>query len=97
MKWALQNRANSKHADLIALTGDPGSGFTSFPKDADLSNFDPADRMFIAVSNAHPGKPPVLQAADSNWLGWSDALRRRGILVEFLCIDDIKRFQANKS
>jgi hypothetical protein len=69
----------------------------SFPDDPDLAQFDPSDRKFVAVAAAHPERPPILQAADSKWLAWEKPLRRHDITVEFLCPDDIERFQANKS
>ena len=54
-----------------------------------MSKFDPSDRKFVAVANAHPGKPSILQATDSKWWGWKDALLECGIKVEFLCPAEI--------
>ncbi len=97
VKWALQNNANPLRVACVALHDHAQRAFVSFPDDPDLANFDSSDRKFVAVAGAHPEKPPVLQAADSKWLAWEKPLRRHGITVEFLCSDDIARFQANKS
>ena len=51
------------------------------------------DRKFIAVAVAHPEKPPILQAVDSQWWDFRDAFRRNGVTVEFICEDDIQRLR----
>jgi hypothetical protein len=96
VKWALNNQRNKKHVDQVTLQGHEQRGFESFPDDADLVNFDAPDRKFVAVSGAHPDRPPIAQAADSKWLDWAPALRRHGIEVNFLCQVDIQRFHQNK-
>ncbi|MDP1655094.1 MAG: hypothetical protein Q8K91_09225 [Hylemonella sp.] len=96
VKWALQNRVNTSRVESVSLQAHHERGFESFPDDADLIHFDVPDRKFVAVSNAHPSKPPILQAADSKWLDWSEALNRYGVAVEFICPADITRFHVNK-
>ena len=96
VKWALQNRVNVMRVDSVTLQAHDTRGFESFPNDAALANFDDPDRKFVAVANAHPAKPPVLQAADSKWLDWAPALARHGVAVEFLCKSDITRFHEKK-
>jgi len=49
-----------------------------------------AEARFVAVANAHRGKPPILQATDSKWWGWKDALRDCGLSVELLCPDEVE-------
>lgn len=97
VKWALQNSANIGRVDCVQIIDHPERGFASFPDNADLMEFDPPDRKFVAVACAHPDKPPILQAADSKWLGWNAALNSHSVTVDFLCPDDIARFQENKS
>ncbi|MEQ1742394.1 MAG: hypothetical protein ABL869_07865 [Candidatus Nitrotoga sp.] len=96
VKWALNNRCNTKRVDQVPLLEHDERGFESFPEDADLANFDAPDRKFVAVSGAHPHKPSIAQAADSKWLDWAPALQRHGIEVNFLCLADIQRFHENK-
>ena len=96
VKWALNNRSNTKWVEQVTLVEHDERGFESFPDDPDLATFDAADRKFVAVSGAHPDKPSIAQATDSKWLGWAPALQRHGIGVTFLCLADIQRFHAKK-
>jgi hypothetical protein len=54
------------------------------------ANFDNSDRKFVAVANAHPDKPEILQATDSKWWGWKDALAKVGITVSFMCPEYVR-------
>jgi hypothetical protein len=96
VKWALNNQRTRKHVDQVTLLEHDDRGFESFPDDTELMKFDPSDRKFVAASGAHPGKPPIAQAADSKWLDWAPALKRHGIEVTFLCQADIRKFHKNK-
>ncbi len=96
VKWALNNRGNTKWVNQVNLVEHRERGFASFPDDPELANFDVSDRKFVAVSGAHPDKPSIAQATDSKWLGWAPALQRHGIGVTFLCPADILRFHAKK-
>jgi hypothetical protein len=70
--------------------------FAEFPNHPGLSTFDPSDRKFVAVANAHPGKPPILQATDSKWVGWNEALNACDIKVDFLCPNEIRKTYDHK-
>ena len=81
---------------LVPITPVDGSEneFEEFPDDPALNDFDPDDRKFIAVAAAHPERPPILQAVDSQWWDFRNALSRNGVIVEFICEDDIQRLHA---
>jgi hypothetical protein len=89
MKWVHDNRWNFSDTDRVTITKN-GDSYVEFPDHDALTHFDISDRKFIAVANAHPDKPPVLQATDSKWWGWKDALADVGITVHFLCTDYVK-------
>ena len=93
--WILVNK--DTQCDLISIAPVDGSEneFEEFPDDPALEGFDPDDRKFIAVACAHPEKPPILQAVDSQWWDFRDAFRRNGVTVEFICKDDIQRLHGD--
>lgn len=86
MKWVHDNRWKFPYEDRVTITKN-GNSYDEFPDHDGLTRFDNSDRKFIAVANAHPEKPAVLQATDSKWWGWKDALEEVGITVRFLCSD----------
>lgn len=96
LKWLLQNSANSKRVHQISISETNAKEYAEFPDPALQEVFDPPDRMFAAVANAHPRKPPVWQAVDSKWLNWWPQLQAGGVRIEFLCPADAKRFYAKK-
>jgi hypothetical protein len=91
LKWLLTNEYNPARVTRVALTPvveDPG-GFQELPPPPDGVQYDPSDRKFLAVSAAHPEHPPILQALDSKWWGWTVALKGCGVSIHFLCPDEI--------
>lgn len=75
---------------------DPPHDFVEFPDHEDLADVDPSDRKFVAVANAHRDKPPIIEATDSKWWGWKDALEECGITVEFVCLDQVEEVYRRK-
>jgi len=93
LKWVLTNWANLERCERVVITpldGNP-TDFQEFPRDPGLAHFDPSDRKFIAVALAGEGRRPVVQAVDTKWWQANDALIRNGVVVEFVCEDDIRR------
>jgi hypothetical protein len=92
LKWVLTNQANPSRCVRVAITprSEDQDHFEEFPNDPNLASFDRADRKFVAVACAHHERPPILQALDTKWWGWKEALERVGVTVTFLCQDEIK-------
>jgi len=90
MKWVHDRRWGFPDQDRVAIRK-KGDSYHEFPKHEGLKNFDPSDRKFVAVANAHPEKPPILEATDSKWWGWKEALSEVGIQVRFLCPEYAER------
>jgi len=86
--WLAQNQSNLQKCEQVRITAleTDDTAFTECPEvdDALSSQIDPSDRKFIAVANAHPEKPPILQATDSKWIGWKEGLATVGIQIEFI-------------
>lgn len=95
MKWVHDNRWSLPVAQRVPIT-QKGDSYDAFPTHVDLSDFDRSDRKFVAVANAHKNKPPILQATDSKWWGWKDALADVGIVVQFLCPEYVEAKYAKK-
>ncbi len=96
MKWVHDHRWGFPEIDRVEITR-IGESYMEFPGHDDLIDFDNSDRKFVAVSNAHPDKPAILQAVDSKWWGWKEALADAGIAVNFLCPDYVKTKYAEKT
>ena len=89
-KWLLDTRAGAEHCVRVTIKKGGARGYEEFPDHDDLSKFDFADRKFVAVAIVHGGRPPILQAVDTKWWGWKDALQECGVEVKFLCKEEIK-------
>ena len=96
LKWVLQNLSNMHRCTQVSITELSPDNYAEFPSHPDLANFDAPDRKFVAVSNVHPAKPRILQAADSKWINWHTALKTFGIHVDFICRADLNGFYAKK-
>lgn len=91
LKWLLTNEYNPAKVTRVALTPRAGdaSDFAQLPPPPQGVRYDPADRKFLAVAAGHPERPPILQALDSKWWGWTAALRSCGVTIHFLCAAEI--------
>jgi hypothetical protein len=98
LKWVLTNWANTERCELVPITvkAEVPADFDEFPEVAGLEDFDLSDRKFVAVANAHPEKPPILQGLDSKWWGWREALASAGITVQFVCETEVKETYERK-
>ena len=98
LKWLLTNEWGGNRVTRVTLT--PSShddeDFEELPDPPSGVRYDPSDRKFLAVAAAHPEHPPILQALDSKWWGWRDALSAVGIQVHFLCESEIKEKHRQK-
>lgn len=95
LKWVHDHRWNANKVTQVRITRN-GNSYNEFPNHVGLRNFDPSDRKFVAVANAHPEKPPIVQATDSKWLGWKKPLAKAGITVHFLCPDYVRAKYSKK-
>ena len=94
------NQCNPQLSSTVDLTPlDPHkTRFAEFPPDEALETaFDPSDRKFVSAAYAHPDKPPILESADSKWLGWEAALQAHGIRLEVLCRCELEVVRRRKT
>ena len=92
VKTLLQNlRRRSAICTMVHINPLDGSetDFEEFPTTEALSDFDVADRKFIAVAIAyerdHAKKATILQALDSKWEPFRKAFEGEGVQIDFLC------------
>lgn len=95
MKWVHDHRYSLPDSSRVTITKQ-GVSYKEFPAHEGLKDFDNSDRKFVAVANAHPKKPTILQATDSKWWGWKDSLAEVNIDVKFLCPEYIKEKYSEK-
>lgn len=96
LKWLLTNQANPERCQQVQITPKPEDAldFEEFPRHPGLTAFDRSDRKFVAIALACAGGAVILEAADSKWWGWADALRECGVQLDFLCPEEISaRYQ----
>lgn len=87
-KWLWDNQANPASCRQIPITPcDDGDGrmFTEFPDDPALTKFDRDDRKFVAVALASGREPWILNATDSDWNEFYQALTYHSVRIRFLC------------
>ncbi len=92
-KWVFDNQANTTHCRKVSITPTPDNGdnFAEFPSDPELAGFDRDDRKFVAVALASGENPPILNATDTDWWDFREALQRNGVTVTFLCPEAMQR------
>ena len=86
-KWLWDNQGNPRYCLKVKITAIPEENlnFEEFPNDPDLANFDASDRKFVAVVLASNHNPSILNASDTDWWHYREALERNDIKVIFLC------------
>ncbi|HET6383334.1 MAG TPA: hypothetical protein VFJ58_08090, partial [Armatimonadota bacterium] len=86
-KWLWVNQENLQTCRKVVIT--PAKqherGFEEFPDDPELARFDHSDRKFVATIIASREKAPIVNASDTDWWDYGDALKRHGVTVLFLC------------
>lgn len=100
VKWVNDHRMRPTRCDRIDITPkdeDP-EDFDEFPDDERLNTFERADRKFVAVAHAHPAKPAISVAIDTDYYRplHRTAFADQGITIDYLCEDDLKRVHERK-
>lgn len=86
LRWTLRNRGNPDRCTLVHITPEADS-FSEFPKSSELAGFDLSDHKYVAVAIVHPNHPPILNATDSDWWHYREALNQHGVSIQFVCPD----------
>lgn len=85
LKHLSDHQFDRRKVRRIALTRNDDREFEEFPMDSRLRTFDRADRIFVALAVAAPENPVVLNAVDSDYDEYAEALAAEGVRVRELC------------
>lgn len=86
-KWLWDNQAVLTHCLKVEIAQDDDDEFVAFPRDSDLSTFDPSDRKFVATALAVAPYARVLNASDTDWYEHRAVFDRHGLEISFICPD----------
>lgn len=86
-KWLWNNQGQPALCTQVPVEpeDEAGQAFSNFPADPEWQRFDRSDRKFVAVALASAENPPIVNATDTDWWDFREALNRHGIQIEFLC------------
>ena len=91
-RWLYLNKERRYRVRQVEIAAHARRGYEEFPSDSALESFDHDDRKFIAVAvvAGKRRRPPILNATDSDYSHYLNALQRHGVTVEELCPDILK-------
>lgn len=98
MLWVYHSQYNEEACERVPITRRPDDDrdFEEFPRDPDLAGFDRNDRKYVAVALGSSRDPQVLNASDTDWWIFHDALARHGVRVRFVCRELMPRDRAQR-
>ncbi len=97
LKHVLENLGNQERVRRVPINRDEQAlkGYREFPDHPGLQDFDADDAKFVAAAKA-AGDAPILEAADSKWLGWAGSLWACGVEVQFVCQERLEAIRAER-
>ena len=87
LKHVYDHQYNKRKVQRTALTIDENGEYADFPSDPLLMNFDPSDRLFVALACASPKPAAIFNAVDSDYSHHAQPLKSAGVSVTELCSD----------
>lgn len=99
LEWFIRNYENPVECVQVPITpSEDGASFEELP-DA-FSPFDSDDHKFIAVAVVYEGmyqqKATILQSVDSQWYGSQNLFIKNGLIVEFICEENIRHLHERR-
>ena len=93
LEWFIRNYENPEQCVQVSITPtQDGSNFEELP--SAFSDFDSDDKKFIAVAvvyeDLYQQKAVLLQSVDSQWYGEQEVFTENGLIVEFICEENIR-------
>lgn len=99
LEWFIRNYENSEACVQVPITpSEDGTSFEELP-DA-FSLFDSDDHKFIAVAvvykDVYQQRATILQSVDSQWYGSQNLFIDNGLIVEFICEENIRHLHERR-
>ncbi|MYA72962.1 hypothetical protein F4009_08525 [Candidatus Poribacteria bacterium] len=99
LEWFIRNRENSEQCIQVPITpSEDGTSFEELPEA--FSPFDSDDHKFIAVAvvyeDVYQQKATILQSVDSQWYGSRNLFIENGLIVEFICEENIRHLHERR-
>ena len=99
LEWFIRNYKNPDECVLVPITSsEDGTSFEELPET--FSPFDADDHKFIAVAvvyeDMYQQKATILQSVDSQWYGDQNLFIENGLIVEFICEENIRHLQERR-
>lgn len=93
LEWFIRNYENPEQCVQVSITtSEDGTGFEELPDG--FSDFDSDDKKFIAVAvvyeQAYQQQATLLQSVDSQWYSSRNLFIENGLIVEFICEENIR-------
>ncbi|MXV84248.1 hypothetical protein F4X88_00585 [Candidatus Poribacteria bacterium] len=93
LEWFIRNYENPEECVQVSLTPfEHGTGFEELP--GTFRGFDSDDKKFIAVAvvyeQVYQQQATLLQSVDSQWYGSRNLFIENGLIVEFICEENIR-------
>ena len=92
LRWVLRNLTlrDGGQVELYPITKTAEGVYEEYPCSQNFATFDPSDKKFIALSNAHPDRPPIVEGSDSLWWGYREVFKNADIHIIFLCEEYVR-------
>jgi hypothetical protein len=87
LRHLYDNLYNCAVCRLVMITPIEDGSFAEFPSDQRLARFDRDDRKFVVVALCCEPIAEILNATDTDWWNYREALGLNGVDVRFLCPD----------
>ena len=87
LKWVYINQYNSERCQRVQVYPADADGleYAELTSITGIGGFDADDRKFLVTALCAPIAAPVLNAVDSDWLDYREAIEAAGVRIEFLC------------
>jgi hypothetical protein len=89
-KHVIDRQFDRKKVRRTSIQPNGDREFEVFPVHASLATFDRSDRIYVALALAAPQNPVIINAVDSDYAEYREALEYAGVFVKELCLNCVR-------